>query len=289
MNQLITKKDFPQLIENAPLNQKTKDIYKSNNGISIRQSSDMNFIVNTIHTLINQTLMDKGSSLEIDEITYIKTRVVDDIMKEFRQLTLEDIKLAFYYGVRGEFGEYYGINSITFYNWLKAYKNDTLPKVYNDVKPYLKKIESNEPKIDQTEVERGMVNSICDVYFLLVTEGVYDFFDIGNIHYSFMDRLGLINLNQSEWNEVYLIAKGKVKESLSEKNAHYSKTGKTMHKIQLSTAFEEIENGSNMDYNSMIEIAKKKVALQKTLYKYAESEIDLYNLLFNKLGYERNS
>ena len=35
--------------------------------------------------------------------------------------TIEEIRIAFEYGVTGEYGEYYGINYVTLWNWVKNY------------------------------------------------------------------------------------------------------------------------------------------------------------------------
>lgn len=283
MNEIQRVQDFPQLPVNANVSSRTKDIYLANNNQKIRLIEDKNSLVRQIHALINMTIFDKGVNMEKDDINLIKKRVTDDIMKDFKGLSLEDVQLAFYYGVRGEFGEYYGINPITFYGWLKSYKNVLLPSVLKEVLPLLPKMEEKEVEIDKKEFDNTMMNNLCTYYSKLISDSAYDLFDIGNIYFSFMNRMEMINLSEEEWIEINDLAMGEVKLELSEQNKNLLNQGKSLHRINLTDAFKEIEAGENKSYNSMIEIYAKRLALKKCLQKLAENKIDLLHILTLKI------
>ena len=283
MNEIQRVQDFPQLPVNANVSSRTKDIYLANNNQKIRLIDDKNIIVRQIHAFVNMTIIDKGVNMEKDDINYIKKRVADDIMKDFKGLSLEDVQLAFYYGVRGEFGEYYGINPITFYGWLKSYKNVLLPSVLKEVLPLLPKVAEKEVEIDKKEFDITMLNNLCAYYSKLISGGVYDLFDIGNIYFSFMNRMEMIDLSEEEWVEINDLAMGEVKIELSEQNKNLLNQGKSLHRINLSDAFKEIEAGENKTYNSMLEIYSKRLALKKCLQKLAENKIDLLHILTLKI------
>jgi hypothetical protein len=283
MNEIQRVQDFPQLPVNANVSSRTKDIYLANNNQKIRLIDDKNIIVRQIHAFVNMTIIDKGVNMEKDDINYIKKRVADDIMKDFKGLSLEDVQLAFYYGVRGEFGEYYGINPITFYGWLKSYKNVLLPSVLKEVLPLLPKVAEKEVEIDKKEFDITMLNNLCAYYSKLISGGVYDLFDIGNIYFSFMNRMEMIDLSEEEWVEINDLAMGEVKIELSEQNKNLLNQGKSLHRINLSDAFKEIEAGENKTYNSMLEIYSKRLALKKCLQKLVENKIDLLHILTLKI------
>jgi hypothetical protein len=283
MNEIQRVQDFPQLPVNANVSSRTKDIYLANNNQKIRLIDDKNIIVRQIHAFVNMTIIDKGVNMEKDDINYIKKRVADDIMKDFKGLSLEDVQLAFYYGVRGEFGEYYGINPITFYGWLKSYKNVLLPSVLKEVLPLLPKVAEKEVEIDKKEFDITMLNNLCAYYSKLISGGVYDLFDIGNIYFSFMNRMEMIDLSEEEWVEINDLAMGEVKIELSEQNKNLLNQGKSLHRINLSDAFKEIEAGENKTYNSMLAIYSKRLALKKCLQKLVENKIDLLHILTLKI------
>ena len=283
MNEIQRVQDFPQLPVNANVSSRTKDIYLANNNQKIRLIKDKNSLVRQIHAFVNMTIIDKGVNMEKDDINYIKKRVTDDIMKDFKGLSLEDVQLAFYYGVRGEFGEYYGINPITFYGWLKSYKNVLLPSVLKEVLPLLPKVAEKEVEIDKKEFDITMLNNLCAYYSKLISGGVYDLFDIGNIYFSFMNRMEMIDLSEEEWVEINDLAMGEVKIELSEQNKNLLNQGKSLHRINLSDAFKEIEAGENKTYNSMLAIYSKRLALKKCLQKLVENKIDLLHILTLKI------
>ena len=129
-----------KLPSNIPVTQKAKDVFLSNKNFpKIKEIKDKNKVVHQIHTYINQTIMDKGVNMPPEEITYLKQRVADDIMNHYTSYTLEEIRLSLYYGVREEFGEYFGINSITIFKWLKSFKWELIPQTNLIMKPYLPK------------------------------------------------------------------------------------------------------------------------------------------------------
>lgn len=283
MSNLVKHENF--IVSNEKISKMSKDVYLANQQIPLSVIEDKNVVVNNIHTYINRTIMDKGINLETKEINYIKTSVVDDIMREFPNLSLEDVKLAFYLGVRGEFGEYYGLNTITFYNWLKHYKSQLLPKAYSEVYPLLPKNEVvQEVKVDRRIVESEMAKTICEVYFNLCVFGIYEFNDIGNIHFKFLQRNNMVFLSDEDEKELFEQAKLNVTNDLVNRNMRKANQGKELHRIKISDAVREIENGDeNSSYFNEVLIEKMKLSFYKVLYMYATEDYDIYELLKHKI------
>lgn len=282
MGEIQKYKDvLPKEFQISKLN---RELYNANNSVKIKDIADKNIVVKSIHLFINYTIMDRGINLEKDEIIYIKQRVTDDIINDFYMLTLEDIKLAFKLGVRNEFGDYFGINPVTMYSWLKSYKNDLVPKMYQEVIPLLPKVENNiiaeyDDKLFDLEFRDG----ICEIYFRMVVHAENDFNDIGNAYYNFLKRINLIDFDLDYENSVLLKAKENLKRHLANKNYNLSKQGKDFHKINLSDAYDIIDNDLNKDYNTMIDIYKKKIILNDFLKEWAIHEVDLFELINNAL------
>jgi len=62
----------------------------------------------------------KGS--ENDEVVAFQTlQLIGLIQKDFRTIRLDEIDLAFYYGVRQHFGAFMGMNAKTYYQFIKGY------------------------------------------------------------------------------------------------------------------------------------------------------------------------
>jgi len=283
MNQLATKNQFEKLPDNIQVSNKLRELYNANKGITIRKAEDKNVVVKQIHVFINMTILDKGVNLEKDEINYIKTRVVDDIMRDFSNLTVDDVRLAFYYGLRGEFGEYFGINPITFYNWLKSYKNELIPSVYKEIIPLLPSPKKEENIVDRKTLDLQLADNLKEAFENLVNLGHFELFDIGNIHFNLLKRMDLIKLSDSEIAECKNLAMGKVKLNLSEQNVSYAKQGKQFHKLNLNEVYSQIESGENPSYNALVNAEMMRYALLKVVENYKVEKLNLHKILLNKI------
>lgn len=282
MNQLIRKTEN-LLPNNISVSNKVREIYNANNGIKIKEIQDKNVVVKQIHVFVNMTILDKGINLEKEEINYIKTRVVDDIIRDYSSFSLDDVRLAFYYGVRGEFGDYFGINPITFYSWLKSYKTQMLPSIYKEVTPLLLKSKEQEDFFDYRIFDLELKDNLCLALENLAKNGEHGLYDFGNVYYNFLNRLELIDLNEEKMLLCKDFAKNKVKLSLSESNANYNKQGKSFHKINLADAFESIEKENSNDFNILIEAEYKRSVLNIMLEEYNINKVNLKELLIEKI------
>lgn len=63
-----------------------------------------------------------GQSIDGKELAGMASALFRDLQTRYSMLTLHEVGLALDNGLRGDYGQYYGLSVITFNNWLKAYK-----------------------------------------------------------------------------------------------------------------------------------------------------------------------
>ena len=81
---------------------------------------------NALIEIIGRAIWETGiSTLTESEMNILLPIIVQEINDEHKDLTIEDIRIAFKYGVRKKYGEYYGINIATISVWLQSYTNIT--------------------------------------------------------------------------------------------------------------------------------------------------------------------
>lgn len=275
----ILKRESVNIPNDAPM--VVKNVYKANNGIPILHIKDKNQVVSGIHTSINQCVADSGINMPVDDINYVKTRVTDDIMANFKMLTLEEVNLAFYMGIRGDFGEYYGLNTITFYNWLKAYRNDLLPKILNNIQNYVKvpQIEHKPNKLEQYRTWKAIIENLSKFYDRYQKEGVYDFIDFGGINYSFIKNdLGLVEFTEDDLNLINERAKQSFTDEIHKKNNDLRKQGREVQRVDIQFALEQLEIGRS-DFKSKYDVLVDKQSLKLFLDKCIEQNINLQELM----------
>lgn len=266
----ITSHQLPKEVSNL-----SRQVYNANIMTMIREIDDMNIVVNSIHQSINKSIFDKGANLDVDEINILKTTVTEDILSDFNTLTLEDINICFKMGVRGSLGDYFGINAVTYYGWLKKYKTEIIPQVYKEVGNYIKPTLIEEPKVDLKSYDLHKINTIYDAIVLFDKELVYSLNDIGNIHYNFLDSHKCFDkLSENILNTLWEEAKNSLIKDVKSKNYELIKSGKYYHVSDVQKLIQKIEYGEK-DTEVMIDITYKKMILKHFISHFHEYYSDL--------------
>jgi len=58
-----------------------------------------------------------------EELTVLTQVLIDDILTDFPKLTIEELKIATRKGIRGEFGEFFGLNAVSYHFFIKSFIN----------------------------------------------------------------------------------------------------------------------------------------------------------------------
>lgn len=256
--------------QNLPLHisSKSRSVYIAHNGDMIKNISDMNIVVKSIHQSINRSMADKGVNMVLEELDYLKRSVTDDILKDFHTLSLQDIQLCFSMGVRGNLGEYFGMNVVTFYNWLKKYKEDVIPETMGEVKKYLPPVSVEEEKVDYKQLDLDKIDSICNAIISYNENAIYDFNDFGNIHYKFLNRFSIFDtFSEEQIQELKEQAKIELITEAKEKNLTLLAQRKNYQLNNLNKLLEDIEYGAK-DTESMINIIFLKLLLKRFIVTF---------------------
>ena len=273
MSNLI-KRDVVNLPQEV--SQQSRSVYEANSSTAIRKISDKNVVVNSIHQSINRSIADKGVNMEAEDMKYLKKSVTDDILNDFSNLSLQDIQLCFKMGVRGNLGEYFGINVVTFYQWLKKYKEDILPQTFHEVSKFLPPAKAEEPQVDFKMLDLEKVNGICNAIDKYKQEKIYDFNDIGNIHYKFLKRNNVFDFSDEVINSTKEDARSKFVSELKNKNLELLGQGKSIQMIQIDSVMDKIEQGDK-DFESLIDILHLKLLLKHFIINFSSKKKDLEN------------
>ena len=279
---------------NLPLqiSSRSRSVYSAHNCDMIKTISDMNIVVKSIHQSINRSLADKGISMELEDMDYLKKSVTDDILKDFPTLTLQDIQLCFSLGVRGNLGEYYGMNVVTFYNWLKKYKEEIIPETMGEVKKHLPPVQIEEEKVDYKKLDLEKVDTICNLIISFNENGIYDFNDFGNIHFKFLNKFSVFDeFSEEEIQVLKEDAKQNLIRETKEKNLTLLAQRKNYQLNNINKLLDDIEYGAK-DTEGTINIIFLKLLLKtfvvrfKSLGKDIEQfKIDLIKKVEN--GYDK--
>jgi hypothetical protein len=213
--------------------------------------------------------------MDVEDMNYLKRSITDDILRDFPTLTLQDISLCFSMGVRGNLGEYFGINVVSLYGWLKKYKEELIPEAIGEVYRYLPPVEEEEPIIDHKKLDLDKVENICSAINLFISDSIYEFNDFGNIHYNFLNKFGFLDsISETERESIKEDARQLLISDMKNKNLTLLAQGKTYQLNDINNLMEKIEYGEK-DTETMIEISYRKLLLKKFIVNFKFSSNNL--------------
>lgn len=75
-----------------------------------------------ISEMLTQVYYTAGQKLEGKDLSLLTQALYLEVKNYFSFLRIEELKIALNEGVRGQYGEYFGINIKTIHNWVRAYQ-----------------------------------------------------------------------------------------------------------------------------------------------------------------------
>ena len=76
-----------------------------------------------VSMLLRQSYIMAGFKVpEADDLAILTAKLTSDLFESYRFLTYGEVSLCFELGIKGEYGDFMGLNMRTFSRWLKCYK-----------------------------------------------------------------------------------------------------------------------------------------------------------------------
>jgi hypothetical protein len=140
-----------------------------------------------------------GQVPDLKDAEVLLKQFAHDLPDRFPALTLNEVKIALGKGIRGDYGEYFGINVVSINKWLKAYmeSSERAEAVREQRRPYLPQ------RAEWTDAEKDAC--LAAAYDRCLTKyrktGVIH--DAGNAVYDWLDSKGKIRLTRELKGELY--------------------------------------------------------------------------------------
>lgn len=221
---------------------------------------------------ITRALLVAGFKLSDQEIKVILEEVPKDIQTRFKLLELPEIKKAIEDGVRGIYGDYYGISTVTINKWLKAYIDGGNHQHYleNKIDINQKQIAEKAP-LTEGEVDEIMRKGVVNCFLNYQTTGVVVDYGSPKINWLLTKR---IVIPTKEEREDY---KEQARAEL-EQNARGKK--ESMSRNDRNEAKKEMEELITMlDTDTKIQSLAKNMCLRDWFENILESGDDIHELI----------
>lgn len=193
----------------------------------------------------------------------------EEIKQFFPFLKVDELKLAFRNGVRKEYGEYFGLNIVTFHTWIKGLQMDERRK---ESLKAIKEAKEREyaPVIGKDEAETQWKRTILSQFTNFKETGHF-ICEFPSFQFAEFEKRGLISLTDAEKKVIYEDAKNLL---LEEKRLRRLNPKSKEELNQLSDFIKRAtENNLNSNEQSAIKNAARKLAIRKLYESVGELEL----------------
>lgn len=208
-----------------------------------------------------------GQAVDKNTLEFMAAELKKDLYSRFKGLTLKEVELALTNGVKGDYGEYYGLNIRSFNKFLNAY-------TFSEERG--RAIEAGRNRIDSskqitakgsiTKEENERISIENAIYTFVEYKQTRECFDPGNCVYDFLDKRSLISFSSAEkW--------GFMEEAKKQREMERKFLGKTM---LISDVMEKQQEGG------IVVAYAKKIALKRYFGDLVKSGVELQTILNDK-------
>lgn len=237
-------------------------------------------LTDKIADLISKAYLETGYHLpEPIEINIMADAVVADLLQLCKSFAIRvpEIEIAFYRGVRKEYGDFTGLSVTRFFEFLKSYSmhNDRLAASADRATAAL------PVKAEPTDEEKFSTAKALAMKAYNEVKAGKEILIFGRSVYDFIDQYGLFKFTNDEKRAFYETGKENL---IREKQTDLAGKGDMFFKNRLKEQIESIQTESDKE---TIKARAKVLALENYLQSVIFEEVDFYSLLAGLPGIEK--
>ena len=177
----------------------------------LKKDEGLSFLID----LISKTYFECGQQIpgdndkaKVRHLQALASALREEILLEFKFIRTEELNLAFRNGARLEYGEYFGLNIITFNKWLKGFVSDAKR---TDALKKKKELEEAvpKPKMSASEAEYAFRQIVLKDFAKFKVTGILQHHFPAYV-YEYLSEKGLINLSKTDKERLYDLASSKI-------------------------------------------------------------------------------
>lgn len=200
-------------------------------------------------TAVHRAYKDKGQTVMCDDMDYIVDNLCERVLSSCPYIRIAELPIAIEKGILGDYGDYFGLNVITFVSFIKKhYASSKRAELAKQSKS--SEDENTIPPIE--EQKRTQREVIIKSFESFKKYGVYT--DYGNYIYRSLKQMNAFNFSEEKQKEFLSKSKKKVISSLQadmiQKPHERNKIKKILEDVELMQ-----EEGKTMVYKEALQIA----------------------------------
>lgn len=194
-----------------------------------------------IDGLIAKTHLNCGYKHDLEQVNSTIDELCEDLKKYNSAITFEEIQLAFKNGYKKQYGDFFGLNNATYFQWVNAYvwseNRLRIKKLLSDAKEKAKQPEVKN--ISEQEANEILKNGCLKCFEDFKLGAVIS--DFGNAKYNYLVKMDLLKFSKERKELILSQTKEKVKLSAIENKSHSESISQALGKILEETVISESE------------------------------------------------
>lgn len=266
--------NYPELttkdIEVASMSDLNRQVIMASQNFPRIRTLDQMEVRNTLIETIALIIWESGFGLPEQEQELLINYMIEEIKRDFFHLTLEEVKIALKKGLRGHYGEVFGMNVRMLYGWLDAYVAETKLAAMKQLQ-LIKKLEPPKEVSEETKKfwHNKWLESSIDAFEEYKKNGYTSFYDIQNSLYNYIRyKMRLVDLTKEETDAIWNEAVAQHKKEHSRANAR--SIGEAAN---FKAVLEKMESG-DVSEQEKIKVRARKIALLKLFEKMKIANIN---------------
>ena len=233
----------------------------------------VNVIIDKLKVLIMLIFSLIGNKCEFEDLNFMSGAFCGILKDRFGSLTIGEVAISLDKGVKGDYGDYYGLNTMTFLKWTQSYKESSARE--KALEEGQRKLLPIAVSLTQEELDMKMRNDAYIDYKI--------FADFGKFHcvpstYDLLSKLGILSISEEEKKVFVERARSRL---IEQNKAAQFKTNNEWDFKKLTSDISKINSISESGELLIIDEAKTMI-LEEYFLKVKTENIDLKSLIFSK-------
>lgn len=146
-----------------------------------------------ISGLIHRTHAECGQKEDADSIDITIDMFIKDLREYNKNISYQEIELAFRNGFKNEYGEWFGLNNKTYFQWVNGYTMSVARKQAIKNRELL--LVPAEIKLSEEEKNKIIHEGALMAFSQFKEKGFV--LDVGNVNYNYLDSKGVFNFTKA--------------------------------------------------------------------------------------------
>ena len=217
-------------------------------------------VYNALVVMIAHLYTLRGQKPEAGDLKFQAAELEAEIRNSYSWLSLEEVRIALDNGVKKKYGEYFGLNVITYLDWIRAY-NESEARRKAKQEAEAAKLPPPRPKTPE-EIEEETRQGILSLYYLWSNDSPLKWCPDPEDDYDYLLKAGAINPTDDDKTRAIEYAKEKIRRLSADRDRRQNRSGSLNTISNIINKYKEGDMQDPVSERAVIKYAKAQIIFE---------------------------